>query len=232
MAGNKPTNDSPIQLKLTPKAQWPLQRFISSDEVRYPISIDNPLLSNGLNKNHPNNSNNIRKQSNGSDSASYSPNSLISNNSPSSLSFMTAQNTLMSNQFNSLGSNATATGNGNNNNNEWIKQIEVNTHVGPHRRLFMGPQFVFKTFNSNLTTTMLNPSSSSVIGDTETPIIDLSGDIELNSLDLSASSNSNLIILKISLVYLRFRSYKELNNYDRIRIFLLKHIVKINTIAN
>ena len=35
---------------------------------------------------------------------------------------------------------------------------------------------------------MLNPTSSSVIGDAENPIIDLSGDIELNSLDLSAGS--------------------------------------------
>ncbi len=47
-------------------------------------------------------------------------------------------------------------------NEEWIKMIDVNTHMGPHRRLFMGPQFVFKTFNSNLTTTKLNAASSSV----------------------------------------------------------------------
>jgi hypothetical protein len=69
------------------------------------------------------------------------------------------------------------------NNDEWIKQIDVSTHIGPHRRLFMGPQFVFKTFNSNLTTTKLTSNSSSVISDVETPIIDLSGDIELNTLE-------------------------------------------------
>lgn len=68
-------------------------------------------------------------------------------------------------------------------NDEWIKQIDVSTHIGPHRRLFMGPQFVFKTFNSNLTTTKLTSNSSSVISDVETPIIDLSGDIELNTLE-------------------------------------------------
>jgi len=49
----------------------------------------------------------------------------------------------------------------------------------------MGPQFVFKTFNSNLTTTKLNACSSSIIGDNETPIIDLSSDIELNTLDIT-----------------------------------------------
>ena len=67
--------------------------------------------------------------------------------------------------------------------------IDVTTHIGPHRRLFMGPQFVFKTFNSNLTTTKLNAGSSSVISDVETPIIDLSGDIELNTLDLNSTAS-------------------------------------------
>ncbi len=52
----------------------------------------------------------------------------------------------------------------------------------------MGPQFVFKTFNSNLTTTKLTSTSSSVISAVETPIIDLSGDIELNTLDLTSNS--------------------------------------------
>jgi breast carcinoma-amplified sequence 3 len=177
---NKPTNDSPIQLKITPKAQWPLQRFISSDEVSYPIEMDNPLLMNDVYRNC------LRKQSSsGSDSSNsslppnFSPNSLLSY-SPSL--YTTAHNSLSSGNYASLTPNngqggATAT------NNDWIKMIEVSTHIGPHRRLFMGPQFVFKTFNSNLTTTMLNPTSSSVMSDVETPIIDLSGDIELNSLE-------------------------------------------------
>ena len=177
-SANKPTNDSPITLKLTPKAQWPLQRFISSDEVRYPIQADNPLLLNGPQRNG------LRKQSSsssGSDTAtlpfsSYSPSSLVSN-SPSL--FQTACSSL-------------APANPPSATNDWIKLIEVTTHIGPHRRLFMGPQFAFKTFNSNLTTTMLNPASSSVMSEVETPIIDLSGDIELNSLDLTANHSSLL----------------------------------------
>lgn len=174
---NKPTNDSPIQLKITPKAQWPLQRFISSDEVSYPIEMDNPLLMNDVYRNS------LRKQSSsGSESSNnslppnFSPNSLLSY-SPSL--YGTAQNSLNTGNYASLTSNNGSS----NNNNDWIKMIEVTTHIGPHRRLFMGPQFVFKTFNSNLTTTMLNPTSSSVMSDVETPIIDLSGDIELNSLE-------------------------------------------------
>ena len=29
---------------------------------------------------------------------------------------------------------------------QWLSQVEILTHVGPHRRLWMGPQFCFKTF--------------------------------------------------------------------------------------
>ncbi|XP_047110731.1 breast carcinoma-amplified sequence 3 homolog [Schistocerca piceifrons] len=29
----------------------------------------------------------------------------------------------------------------------WLSQVEIVTHAGPHRRLWMGPQFTFKTYN-------------------------------------------------------------------------------------
>ncbi|XP_037302060.1 breast carcinoma-amplified sequence 3 homolog [Manduca sexta] len=29
----------------------------------------------------------------------------------------------------------------------WLSKVEIVTHAGPHRRLWMGPQFVFKTYN-------------------------------------------------------------------------------------
>ena len=28
---------------------------------------------------------------------------------------------------------------------QWLSQVEIVTHIGPHRRLWMGPQFCFKT---------------------------------------------------------------------------------------
>jgi len=34
---------------------------------------------------------------------------------------------------------------GNGNEDKWLSQVEIVTHVGPHRRLWMGPQFSFKT---------------------------------------------------------------------------------------
>lgn len=30
----------------------------------------------------------------------------------------------------------------------WMSQVEIITHAGPHRRLWMGPQFMFKTYNT------------------------------------------------------------------------------------
>lgn len=31
----------------------------------------------------------------------------------------------------------------------WLSQVEIVTHAGPHRRLWMGPQFMFKTYNTS-----------------------------------------------------------------------------------
>lgn len=31
---------------------------------------------------------------------------------------------------------------------QWLSQVEIITHAGPHRRLWMGPQFIFKTYNA------------------------------------------------------------------------------------
>uniref|UniRef100_A0A034WF64 Breast carcinoma-amplified sequence 3-like protein n=1 Tax=Bactrocera dorsalis TaxID=27457 RepID=A0A034WF64_BACDO len=33
-------------------------------------------------------------------------------------------------------------------NESWVSQVEIITHAGPHRRLWMGPQCVFKTYNT------------------------------------------------------------------------------------
>lgn len=32
------------------------------------------------------------------------------------------------------------------NDDHWLSQVEIVTHLGPHRRLWMGPQFTFKTY--------------------------------------------------------------------------------------
>lgn len=44
---------------------------------------------------------------------------------------------------------------------QWLSQVEIISHTGPHRRLWMGPQFFFKTYQSH--TTILQPSSPSLL---------------------------------------------------------------------
>ncbi|XP_057695596.1 breast carcinoma-amplified sequence 3 isoform X4 [Corythoichthys intestinalis] len=43
---------------------------------------------------------------------------------------------------------------------EWLSQVEIVTHTGPHRRLWMGPQFQFKTIHPSGQTTVISSSSS------------------------------------------------------------------------
>jgi len=38
---------------------------------------------------------------------------------------------------------------------DWLRQVEMNTHIGPNRRLWMGPQFQFK-LQSDTTTNLVN----------------------------------------------------------------------------
>lgn len=54
----------------------------------------------------------------------------------------------------------------------WLSQVEIVTHAGPHRRLWMGPQFVFKTYNapSGLVVLISHLISISVPGERDSSI--------------------------------------------------------------
>lgn len=45
----------------------------------------------------------------------------------------------------------------------WLSQVEIITHAGPHRRLWMGPQFSFQTFQQSSNTTVLSSTSSALL---------------------------------------------------------------------
>ncbi|XP_052751585.1 uncharacterized protein LOC113523466 [Galleria mellonella] len=49
----------------------------------------------------------------------------------------------------------------------WLSQVEIVTHAGPHRRLWMGPQFVFKTYSCT--------GSSSSLSEAETVEVEAGG---------------------------------------------------------
>ncbi|KAH8273484.1 hypothetical protein KR018_004085 [Drosophila ironensis] len=51
----------------------------------------------------------------------------------------------------------------------WLAQVEIITHAGPHRRLWMGPQFVFKNYNTPSGSNLNHVDSEAVeIGVTKT----------------------------------------------------------------
>ncbi|CAH1124583.1 unnamed protein product [Ceutorhynchus assimilis] len=95
----KVCDDTAIELAVTAKAQWRLQRQASS--------IDRPLPL-----------------------------------SPQSLAFVASHVPLIKKKVE------------NGNDDDWLSQVEIITHAGPHRRLWMGPQFTFKTYTTANGTSM------------------------------------------------------------------------------
>ncbi|PIK54612.1 putative breast carcinoma-amplified sequence 3 [Apostichopus japonicus] len=47
----------------------------------------------------------------------------------------------------------------------WLSLVEMDSHAGPHRRLWMGPQFIFKPFSQPSSATVLSSSSSALLDD-------------------------------------------------------------------
>lgn len=86
-------DDTPIELLVSAKAQWILQRQPNGTDIQLPLSMENlNLVSREI--------------------------STYKNTKP------------------------------NHNDDQWLSQVEIVTHAGPHRRLWMGPQFTFKTYNT------------------------------------------------------------------------------------
>lgn len=86
-------DDTPIELHVSAKAQWLLQRQPNGIDIQLPLSLENlSLVTHEI--------------------------SQFKVNKP------------------------------NHNDDQWLSQVEIVTHAGPHRRLWMGPQFTFKTYNT------------------------------------------------------------------------------------
>ncbi|KAL5017211.1 hypothetical protein ScPMuIL_006800 [Solemya velum] len=76
---------------------------------------------------------------------------------------------------------------------QWLSQVEIITHTGPHRRLWMGPQFSFKTYQNINNTTVISSSSSALLShspESGVSTIDLVTDeCDLESLKLQSRSS-------------------------------------------
>ncbi|MCI4385885.1 hypothetical protein PGIGA_G00055800 [Pangasianodon gigas] len=151
-------DDTPLELNTCPRACWTLARTPQWNELQPPFSSSHPLVQ-------------------ASDLVQYYQYLLAGLLPPGSPGPITRQGS-----YDSLASDHSSQ-----EDEEWLSQVEIVTHTGPHRRLWMGPQFQFKTIHPSGQTTVIS-SSSSVLqsqgpSDTQQPLLDFdTDDLELHSL--------------------------------------------------
>ncbi|XP_066551255.1 BCAS3 microtubule associated cell migration factor isoform X2 [Amia ocellicauda] len=154
----KISDDTPLELNTCPRASWTLARTPQWNELQPPFNTNHPLLL-------------------ASDSVQYYQYLLASLVPPGSPGPITRHES-----YDSLASDHSGQ-----EDEEWLSQVEIVTHTGPHRRLWMGPQFQFKTIHPSGQTTVIS-SSSSVLqsqgpNDAQQPLLDFDmDDLDLHSL--------------------------------------------------
>ncbi|KAG8587822.1 hypothetical protein GDO81_005794 [Engystomops pustulosus] len=154
----KISDDTPLEMWTSPRASWTLVRTPHWNELQPPFNANHPLLL-------------------ASDVVQYYQYLLAGLVPPGSPGPLTRHGS-----YDSLASDHSGQ-----DDEEWLSQVEIVTHTGPHRRLWMGPQFQFKTIHPSGQTTVIS-SSSSVLhshgpSDTPQPLLEFdTDDLDLNSL--------------------------------------------------
>ncbi|XP_065429108.1 BCAS3 microtubule associated cell migration factor isoform X11 [Chrysemys picta bellii] len=154
----KISDDTPLEMVTCPRASWTLVRTPQWNELQPPFNANHPLLL-------------------AADAVQYYQYLLSGLVPPGSPGPITRHES-----YDSLASDHSGQ-----EDEEWLSQVEIVTHTGPHRRLWMGPQFQFKTIHPSGQTTVIS-SSSSVLqshgpSDTPQPLLDFdTDDLDLNSL--------------------------------------------------
>ncbi|CAL1548389.1 unnamed protein product, partial [Lymnaea stagnalis] len=166
----KHLDDSPIELEVKGLLQWNLLRSRSSSEIKPPLASNNPLIVSC---------------------------EAVQTQQPSYIQEMVESEPVSRyGSKDSLSSDYGTCGSKDDIDEQWVSQVEIITHVGPHRRLWMGPQFSFKTIQNPQTTTVLSSSSSSLFSgspDTNAHVTTmdiLTDDCDLESLKLHPSRSS------------------------------------------
>ncbi|XP_004911682.1 breast carcinoma-amplified sequence 3 isoform X4 [Xenopus tropicalis] len=154
----KINDDTPLEMWTSPRASWTLVRTPQWNELQPPFYANHPLLL-------------------AADVVQYYQYLLAGLVPPGSPGPITRHGS-----YDSLASDHSGQ-----EDEEWLSQVEIVTHTGPHRRLWMGPQFQFKTIHPSGQTTVIS-SSSSVLhshgpNDTPQPLLEFdTDDLALNSL--------------------------------------------------
>uniref|UniRef100_T1J6D8 BCAS3 microtubule associated cell migration factor n=1 Tax=Strigamia maritima TaxID=126957 RepID=T1J6D8_STRMM len=138
----KVSDDTQVELDVQPRAQWNLISKLSVlPEVKPPLPSTNPLMI----AQEMMTSVRADKERNAHTGASRS-------------------------RFYRSPGNQNAGGESEIEDESWLSQVEIITHAGPHRRLWMGPQFTFQTFQQQANTTIVSSSSNALFSQTsETP---------------------------------------------------------------
>ena len=119
---------SPIELQISPYGQWTMTPPRDRTELQPPLFSDNPLMIS-------------IEQLLGRGSLTCSNSRTRTNRTEQTRNQPAIEaGEVWNNQSANIG------GSGSEDSDKWLSQVEIVTHVGPHRRLWMGPQFCFKTF--------------------------------------------------------------------------------------
>ncbi|RVE64468.1 hypothetical protein OJAV_G00126170 [Oryzias javanicus] len=154
---SKISDDTPLELSTSPRACWTLARTPQWNELQPPFNTSHPLVL-------------------ASDLVQYYQCLLAAMPSGSPGPIMRHES-----------SDSLASDHGTQEDEEWLSQVEIVTHTGPHRRLWMGPQFQFKTIHPSGQTTVISSSSSVLQSqgptDVQQPLLDFdTDDLDLHSL--------------------------------------------------
>ncbi|KAM6946465.1 BCAS3 microtubule associated cell migration factor [Aplochiton taeniatus] len=154
----KISDDTPLELNTSLRASWTLSRTPQWNELQPPFTSNHPLVV-------------------ASDMVQYYQyllTGLVPPLSPGTIARHESYESLASDHSGQ-------------DDEEWLSQVEIVTHTGPHRRLWMGPQFQFKTIHPSGQTTVIS-SSSSVLqsqgsNNAQQPLLDFdTDDLDLHSL--------------------------------------------------
>ncbi|KAJ8280943.1 hypothetical protein GJAV_G00061330 [Gymnothorax javanicus] len=156
----KISDDTPLELTTSPRACWTLARTPQWNELQPPFNTNHPLLL----------ASDLVQQ------YQYLLSGLVPPGSPGPIT--------RHESFDSLASDHSGL-----DDEEWLSQVEIVTHTGPHRRLWMGPQFQFKTLHPSGQTTVISSSSSVLQShgpcDSQQPLLDFDTEaLDLHSLGI------------------------------------------------
>ncbi|KAL4223089.1 Breast carcinoma amplified sequence 3 [Mactra antiquata] len=159
---DKVTDDCMLELNVVGRMQWNLQRLKNSQELRPPLPSNSPLIL---------------------------AHEAVVSQIPTAPDLYDLPGLTRQDSKDSLSSDHSGK---DDTDEQWLSQVEIITHAGPHRRLWMGPQFSFKTYQEN--TTVLSSTSSSLLSqspESNMATMDLMGDEgDLESLKLQPTRSN------------------------------------------